>query len=233
LSTSTYRAQHAQMMNLFISSLSSKKERRLLKMDNDKIKFFKPKIMICQLCQIMVNFIINNPEKEESQLFVNEVIHDVRSFKIETYEEARALFKRFYDIPEVQNEINQALEVTKFDLVMTKIGISCQEDEENEIDYDDGDEELYCPLTCELLENAVMLPGSKQIVNRDSIVRQLMTNPLDPFNRSPLTADKLIPMPEIVEKVIIYKEGKKSDFQKKKEEKDKKSEEMETMSQTE
>ena len=76
-----------------------------------------------------------------------------------------------------------------------------------------------------------MLPGSKQIVNRDSIVRQLMTNPLDPFNRSPLTADKLIPMPEIVEKVRIYKEDKKSEFQKKKD--NKKSEEMETMSQTE
>jgi hypothetical protein len=41
-----------------------------------------------------------------------------------------------------------------------------------------------------LMEDPVRLPTSGQIVCRNTIARQLLSSPIDPFNREPLTLDK-------------------------------------------
>ena len=44
-----------------------------------------------------------------------------------------------------------------------------------------------------LMEDPVMLPMSKQIVDRDTIVTHLLSDPNDPFNRAPLKIEDVIP----------------------------------------
>lgn len=44
-----------------------------------------------------------------------------------------------------------------------------------------------------LMRDPVMLPSSKAIVDRSTIVSHLLSDTKDPFNRSPLTIDDVIP----------------------------------------
>ena len=59
-----------------------------------------------------------------------------------------------------------------------------------------------------LMEDPVELPGSHTIIDRQTIELHLMNDKTDPFNRSPLTVDKLIPRPDIKERIQEYKQEK-------------------------
>ena len=67
---------------------------------------------------------------------------------------------------------------------------------ENDFEEEPPDE-LCDPIMGTLMENPVKLPTSGQIVDRTTIARQLLSAPMDPFNRQPLTLDQVIPFPEI------------------------------------
>lgn len=43
------------------------------------------------------------------------------------------------------------------------------------------------------MKDPVILPSSRNIVDRAMIVQHLLSDPTDPFNRDPLTVDDLIP----------------------------------------
>ena len=60
---------------------------------------------------------------------------------------------------------------------------------ENDFEEEPPDE-LCDPIMGTLMENPVKLPTSGQIVDRTTIARQLLSAPMDPFNRQPLTLDQ-------------------------------------------
>ena len=51
--------------------------------------------MICQLCLILINLIVNNPEEDSKKKFIHEIVADGRSFKIQVYQEAADKFGVF------------------------------------------------------------------------------------------------------------------------------------------
>jgi ubiquitin conjugation factor E4 B len=51
------------------------------------------------------------------------------------------------------------------------------------------------------MKDPVELPSSKTIIDRATIERHLLSDQHDPFNRQTLTADKLIPRPDIKAKI--------------------------------
>jgi ubiquitin conjugation factor E4 B len=55
----------------------------------------------------------------------------------------------------------------------------------------------------------VYLPTSKTTVDRSTIKRHLLNNPLDPFNRQPLTIEMVEPDAELQAKVLAYVEERK------------------------
>ena len=65
--------------------------------------------------------------------------------------------------------------------------------EKYKINYDEAPEEFLDALTDELMEDPVTLSFSNVIVDRKSIEYYLLTNPIDPFNKNPLTKEELIP----------------------------------------
>ena len=69
---------------------------------------------------------------------------------------------------------------------------------ENDFEEEPPDE-LCDPIMGTLMENPVKLPTSGQIVDRTTIARQLLSAPMDPFNRQPLTLDQVIPLPDMKE----------------------------------
>ena len=48
-------------------------------------------------------------------------------------------------------------------------------------------------MTNELMKDPVMLPNSKMVLDRSTIERLLMEKPVDPYDRTPLTKEQLIP----------------------------------------
>lgn len=54
-------------------------------------------------------------------------------------------------------------------------------------------DEFLDPLTCTLMTDPVLLPGSGQVIDRSVIERHLASQKDDPFSRTPLTADMLVP----------------------------------------
>mmetsp|Transcript_45745 Transcript_45745/g.52871 ORF Transcript_45745/g.52871 Transcript_45745/m.52871 type:complete len:80 (-) Transcript_45745:81-320(-) len=60
------------------------------------------------------------------------------------------------------------------------------------------------PLTCEIMKDPVMLPSSKAIVDRLTVMKHLLSDPIDPFNRSALTKEMLVPQPELKQKIDAF-----------------------------
>ena len=58
------------------------------------------------------------------------------------------------------------------------------------------------------MEDPVILPSSKMIVDRITIETHLLSDPKDPFNRSNLKKQELIPHTELKEKIVLYKQSK-------------------------
>lgn len=63
---------------------------------------------------------------------------------------------------------------------------------QEEIDFSDAPEQYKDPLMDTLMEDPVILP-SGTVMDRTVIIRHLLNNSTDPFNRQPLKEDELIP----------------------------------------
>ena len=82
------------------------------------------------------------------------------------------------------------------------------------ISYDDAPEEFIDPITAEIMNDPVILPSSKVVLDRTTIETQLINDPVDPYNRSPLTKEELIPNDELKKKIDEYLAKKKNDSKK-------------------
>lgn len=58
------------------------------------------------------------------------------------------------------------------------------------------------------MQNPVMLPSSKNIVDRQTIEQHLLSDPTDPYNRTKLNIEDVIPQLELKEKIDLYKQSK-------------------------
>jgi ubiquitin conjugation factor E4 B len=58
------------------------------------------------------------------------------------------------------------------------------------------------------MEDPVKLPSSNIVLDRNTIETHLMSDPTDPFNRTKLSIDMIIPCDELKEKIIEYKRKK-------------------------
>lgn len=62
-------------------------------------------------------------------------------------------------------------------------------------------EEFLDPILSILMKDPVILPSSRISVDRSTISRHLLSDQSDPFNRSPLSMDRVIPNTELKEKI--------------------------------
>lgn len=60
------------------------------------------------------------------------------------------------------------------------------------------------PIMCTLMRDPVLLPTSNTIVDRSFIVRHLLSDPTDPFNRAHLTIDMLQPATELKQRIDAW-----------------------------
>ena len=82
------------------------------------------------------------------------------------------------------------------------------ENAQKEEDFEDAPEEFRDPLMDTLMIDPVLLPTSGKIMDRAVITRHLLNSSTDPFNRSPLSMDQLVPATDLKERIEKWKQTK-------------------------
>ncbi|CAL4168682.1 unnamed protein product, partial [Meganyctiphanes norvegica] len=107
-----------------------------------------------------------------------------RSFSKELFETAASKLEKAV--------IKSSSEVTRFRAIGEKAYKIQLANIKKDDEYSDAPEEYMDPLMQTLMVDPVELP-SGIIIDRSTIIRHLLNDPTDPFNRQPLTEDELIP----------------------------------------
>ena len=77
-------------------------------------------------------------------------------------------------------------------------------------DLEDAPEEFLDPLMSEVMVDPVILPVSKTSIDRSTIRQHLLSDPHDPFNRSPLKIEDVIDDVELKKKIDDFRAEKRA-----------------------
>jgi ubiquitin conjugation factor E4 B len=66
-------------------------------------------------------------------------------------------------------------------------------------------DEFLDPLLYTLMEDPVVLPNSRQTIDRSTLRSHLLSDPHDPFNRMPLSIEDVVPNTELKQKIVEFK----------------------------
>lgn len=177
-------------------------EAQKLKVKNAEKYSWNPRGLIVQLVRVFVNLspIENNSPKMD---FIVAVSKDGRSYKKDIFKNAVEILKK-YSL--VENEI-----IERFDHFIDLVEESLKSGQEEEEELGDIPEEYQDALMFTLMKDPVLLPSSKTVVDRSTIVSHLLSENFDPFNRSHLTIDMVIPMPELKQKIEDWVASKRAE----------------------
>ena len=185
-------ARLAAMLNYFLKTLTGP-DRKSFKVSNLEKYSFKPGEVVQKIAQIYINL-------RDSQTFIKAISSDGRSYSAELFSWAESVLLKVNraDLATSLALLRDAVRETKESLVA-----------EEELLADCPDQFL-CPIMSVVMTDPVMLPSSRQVVDRTTIARHLLSDQSDPFNRAPLTMDMLEPQDELRERVRLWIEEKRN-----------------------
>ncbi|CAA0828388.1 Probable ubiquitin conjugation factor E4 [Striga hermonthica] len=177
----------ASMLNYFLLQLVGPQRKSLTLKDPEKYEF-RPKLLLKQI----VNIYVNLARGDKDNIFASAIIRDGRSYNEQLFDFAADVLRR---IGEDTRVINEFVELGR------KAKVVASEAMDAEAVLGDIPDEFLDPIQYTLMKDPVILPSSKVIVDRPVIQRHLLSDSTDPFNRSHLTVDMLIPDVELKAKI--------------------------------
>ncbi|KAI1863316.1 uncharacterized protein JN550_009636 [Neoarthrinium moseri] len=178
----------ANMLDYNLDTLVGPK-RGNLKVEDARKYNFDAKTLLSDFIDIYVNL-------ESKQPFIEAIAEDGRSYKPQNFEEAtKILGTRSLKSPE---------ELAVFDRLKQKVKSAKEIADQAELDLGEVPSDFEDPLLGTLMTDPVILP-SNNIVDRSTIVQQLLANPLDPFTRSPMTINDVVPADDLRERIQAWK----------------------------
>jgi len=196
------RSRLVDMLCNILSSLGSKKAAEF-KIDNPEKYNFHPKKMLEEVFQTLLNCakVVQGAE-EDAKVFVRTVA-TCAYYDYDTFTHAAKLVRKHGIVADEQS----------LDL-FAKFVEDCQKAKVEalalEADLGDAPDEFMDPLMMTVMDDPVILPGSKVTVDRATIMNHLLQNSNDPFDRSPLEASQLKDNVELREKVKAWKNRSRS-----------------------
>ncbi|CAG9460858.1 unnamed protein product [Pedinophyceae sp. YPF-701] len=182
----------AQCLDYFLLHLAGPERRKLRVKDAEKYGF-KPK----QLLQQIIRVYINLARADADGRLVKAIAGDSRSYNAALMSDTIELLRT--------KAIVAPGDIDAFaDLAARCAEAAAAGAEEDEM-YDDAPDEFLDPIMGTLMEDPVLLPSSKNIMDRSVILRHLLTDPKDPFNRSPLAPEDLVPDEGLKTKITEWK----------------------------
>ncbi len=147
----------ATMLNDFLLHLVGKK-RRQFKVKNLEEVEFHPKEIVSNICDIYLNL-------GGTDNFCRAVCRDGRSYSVDLFQQARevlALINRDFEVIESFKKLGEKIEdVHRLQQL-------------EELNFDDAPDEYLDPIMSMLMEDPVILPNSRKIVDRSTIARHLL-----------------------------------------------------------
>lgn len=182
-----YVMRFAQIVDDYIVKLAGKEVNNLNVQDRDKYHF-KPRVLLQEMLGVFVQLSV-------SEKFLTAVASDDRSFDAEVFTKAARKARKY--------EMLRPSEVARFEEAL-RIVLDLREklEEENAL-FEDFPDEFSDPLMATLMRDPVTLPSGVDI-DRATIKRHLLNGDYDPFNRSPLTMDQVVPNVELKKKVDAW-----------------------------
>lgn len=156
---------------------------------------FDPKGLLADIVSIYVNLSSQNA-------FVLAIAKDQRSYKPANFERAMGILQR--------TVMKSPEELRAFKGLTAKVADARAAEEEEEEDLGEPPDEFMDPLMADLMEDPVILPTSKAVMNRSTIRSHLLSDPTDPFNRMPLKIDQVITDTELKAKIEAWKAERKA-----------------------
>ena len=178
----------ARMLNFNQVVLTGDKCKNLKVKDPMKYRF-NPKELLSMIVDIYLNL-------RSKQTFVLACARDGRSYKRETFMKTTVILKKYALKPssdvEAFEKLSDAVEEAK---------LRDEEGEEALGEVPDNFLGIFTsvssltvdPLMYTIMEDPVILPTSKISIDRSTIKSHLLSDPTDPFNRSPLKIEDVIP----------------------------------------
>jgi ubiquitin conjugation factor E4 B len=169
----------ASMLNYFLLQLAGPQRKSLTVKDPEKYEF-KPKQLLKQIVTIYVH--IARGDKEA--IFPAAITKDGRSYNEQLFATAANILWKIGADPQNIQEFTQ---------LAGKAKTAASEAMDAEAILGDIPDEFLDPIQYTLMEDPVILPSSRVTIDRPVIVRHLLSDSTDPFNRSYLTQDMLLP----------------------------------------
>lgn len=177
----------ASMLNYFLLQLVGPQRKSLSLKDPEKYEF-RPK----QLLKQIVNIYVHLARGDNEDIFPSAITKDGRSYNDQLFTEAANVLRRIGEDPRI---------IQAFDDLGIKAKAAASEALDAEAILGDIPDEFLDPIQYTLMKDPVILPSSRIIVDRPVIQRHLLSDATDPFNRSHLTPDMLIPDTELKQKI--------------------------------
>ncbi|XP_056018090.1 ubiquitin conjugation factor E4 A-like isoform X2 [Ostrea edulis] len=182
----------AGMLNYFLLHLVGPKQRNFNVKDKNEIEF-KPHQMVSDITQIYLNL-------GDNEAFCMAVSADGRSYSPELFQKTTSVLQKIGKSPTMINQVDSLRD--KIEIVRVRQAA------EEEL-YADAPDEFLDPIMGTLMKDPVILPSSKNIVDRAVIARHILSDQTDPFNRSPLSLDMVVPDVDLKRRIDIWTQEKK------------------------
>ncbi|KAI4352517.1 hypothetical protein L6164_006760 [Bauhinia variegata] len=177
----------ASMLNYFLLQLVGPQRKSLSLKDPEKYEF-RPKHLLKQIVHIYVHL----ERGDADNIFPAAISKDGRSYNDQLFSDAADVLRK---IGEDGRIIQEFIELGN------KAKVAASEAMDAEAALGDIPEEFLDPIQYTLMKDPVILPSSRTTVDRAVIQRHLLSDNTDPFNRSHLSVDMLIPDNELKAKI--------------------------------
>ncbi|KAI4183557.1 MAG: hypothetical protein L6R41_005329 [Letrouitia leprolyta] len=208
----------ADMLDYNLDALVGSKSSEL-KVENPQEYDFQPRVLLADILDVYLN--LRNKEN-----FILAVARDGRSYKPANFQKATTIF-RFK-----AKELKSPQELQAWTALGEKFKKAKEADDQAEEDLGEIPDEflgklslvkvrclhekqalsnggMLDPLVYTLMTDPVILPTSKTTIDRSTIRSHLLSDPNDPFNRSPLKIEDVIPDTELKTKIEAFKAEKR------------------------
>ncbi|KAI0390002.1 ubiquitin fusion degradation protein 2 [Xylariaceae sp. FL0594] len=177
----------AGMLNYNLETLVGPK-RSQLKVEDSQKYHFDPKALLSDFIDVYLNL---GPKPE----FVKAVAADGRSYKPANFEEASRILIVLQKPPEMVSAWNKLRE---------RIAQAKEELDQAELDLGEIPPEFEDPIMGDLMTDPVILP-SRHIMDRSTIVQQLLSTPKDPFSNVHMTIDDVVPADDLRKQIEAWR----------------------------
>jgi len=189
----------ADTLNYFLKFLTGPERKQLRVKQGEKRFRFNPRALLRGIIVIYLNVY----SADVKGVFSKAIGEDARSFHKDMFSESAAVLSKSLLLSAGEEQRLRALSAAATSAFEAQEAAAAAEEDE------DVPEHLLCSITYCVLEDPVELPTSGHIVSKAAIARHLLTDTRDPFNRSPLNIDMVVPRDDLVAEIKEWRRQKR------------------------